>query len=131
MIADRRRVLESCSHIYEYQIWALIWTIERIAQLLKENLKRQLSESSNKENSPKLKPVVEQLNLSDDTHEWDRKLYEKIGIETTIMWLGVISSNMDNSAVGNNKSHLPLLSNIIVGRKPVLLVIFPVSCYFP
>ncbi len=48
-----------------------------------------------------------------------------------IIWLGVISSNMDNSVLGNNKSYLPLLSNIIEGRKPVLLVIFPDSCYFP
>ncbi len=42
-----------------------------------------------------------------------------------IIWLGVISSNMDNSALGNNKNYLPLLSNIIAGRKPILLVIFP------
>ncbi len=27
-----------------------------------------------------------------------------------IIWLGVISSNMDNFALGNNKNYLPLLS---------------------
>ncbi len=51
--------------------------------------------------------------------------------QCVIIWLGVISSNMDNSALGNNNNYLPLLSNIIAGRKPVLLVIFPVICYFP
>ncbi len=27
-----------------------------------------------------------------------------------IIWLGIIKSNMDNSALGNNKNYLPLLS---------------------
>ncbi len=42
-----------------------------------------------------------------------------------IIRLGVISSNMENSALGNNKNYLSLLSNIIAGKKPVWLVIFP------
>ncbi len=47
-----------------------------------------------------------------------------------IIWQGVISSNMDNSALGNNKNYLPSFQ-YNCGKKPVLLVIFPVSCIFP
>ncbi len=42
---------------------------------------------------------------------------------TSLGVISMISSNMDNSALGNNKNYLPLLSNIITEKKPVLLLL--------
>ncbi len=44
-----------------------------------------------------------------------------------IIWLGVISSHMDNSALGNNKNYLPLLSitqQQIAKMSPVVALTF-------
>lgn len=61
-------------------------TVEGVKQLLAENFKRKLSDSSSGSgNSPKRRPTMDQIKLPEDTPDWGRMLFDRINdLETSI-----------------------------------------------